>query len=447
MIKSIMKVTLLSFVIIVIMTGAVSAAGYSGYTGYGFTSNSVTVDAGDTFDLYLEAGSLQRFGSLRFSVQFDESVLTLKNVVLNPDDEVPGYMMSSPKKESPVIINWIHTEPYAGYANYAKFTFEVNDDAYSGTYYVNFETYSSESLFYNSIGELIQADGTQNVAAQSAVTVEGKKYTAVSDIKLNKTTLDLAEDEYETLRATISPSGATVSNVTWSSSDPDVAKVSTSGKVTAVSDGVAVIYAKADGVTVECQVTVDTPHVCSYTQKSTADKYLKYEATCESPASYYYSCACGEAGTKTFNSGGLLDHIFNSNGVCAECGYEEHSCSYSIEWKNNADEHWRACECGKVRDKAEHYDENTDGKCDVCRYSLPQKVDKYTVTGTVTSSQNENEDILIELIPEGKTTAAYSTTVKGNNTQYIIKDVAPGTYTMRVSKKNHVTRTYTIIVG
>jgi hypothetical protein len=60
-----------------------------------------------------------------------------------------------------------------------------------------------------------------------------------------------------TLTATVSPSNATNKTVTWSSSNTSVAKVSSSGKVTPVGDGTAVITAKtANGKPAYCTITV-----------------------------------------------------------------------------------------------------------------------------------------------------------------------------------------------
>ena len=53
----------------------------------------------------------------------------------------------------------------------------------------------------------------------------------------------------------------------------------------------------------------------------------------------------------------------------------------------------------------------------------------------------------VQLIASGESTAAYETVVKGNSASYTIEGVAPGTYTMKVMKKNHVTREYTVTVG
>ena len=69
------------------------------------------------------------------------------------------------------------------------------------------------------------------------------------------------------------------------------------------------------------------------------------------------------------------------------------------------------------------------------------------VSGTVTSFNSDTDDITIELFAEGSSSADYTDTVKGNTAEYFIVGVAEGTYTMRVSKANHVTREYTIVIG
>ena len=69
------------------------------------------------------------------------------------------------------------------------------------------------------------------------------------------------------------------------------------------------------------------------------------------------------------------------------------------------------------------------------------------VSGSVTSFNDASGDITLQLIPEGLSEPAYETTVKGNTVAYSFADVAAGTYTLKVSKANHVTREYTIVVG
>ena len=77
-------------------------------------------------------------------------------------------------------------------------------------------------------------------------------------VTLDKTTLSLAVGETAQLTATVKPDDATDKNVTWTSSDESVAKVS-NGKVTAIKSGKATITAKCGDKTAECAVTVTVP--------------------------------------------------------------------------------------------------------------------------------------------------------------------------------------------
>mgnify|MGYP004505780813 CR=1 FL=1 len=69
------------------------------------------------------------------------------------------------------------------------------------------------------------------------------------------------------------------------------------------------------------------------------------------------------------------------------------------------------------------------------------------VSGSVTSFNDASGDITLQLIPEGLSEPAYETIVTGNTVDYYFADVAAGTYTLKVSKANHVTREYTVVVG
>lgn len=68
-----------------------------------------------------------------------------------------------------------------------------------------------------------------------------------------------------------------------------------------------------------------------------------------------------------------------------------------------------------------------------------------TVKGTAKSYLSADDTVTIQLEKSG--VAVYETTVKGNSTDYSISDVANGTYTMRVSKKSHADREYTVKVS
>ena len=80
------------------------------------------------------------------------------------------------------------------------------------------------------------ADGS-NRYATIAVTVKQQP----EELTLNKTDITLKTGNYVTITPTVLPSTTNDRTVTWSSSDASVAKVSTGGRVTAVSPGVAII--------------------------------------------------------------------------------------------------------------------------------------------------------------------------------------------------------------
>jgi len=98
-------------------------------------------------------------------------------------------------------------------------------------------------------------DGSKT--ATCAVTVTAAT-VAVTGVTLNKTTLALTAGGTETLTATLAPETVTNKNVTWSSSDVNIATVDNAGKVTAVAAGTATItVTTVDGSkTATCAVTV-----------------------------------------------------------------------------------------------------------------------------------------------------------------------------------------------
>lgn len=104
--------------------------------------------------------------------------------------------------------------------------------------------------------------GTATITAK----VGGKKYTcvvtvktpiiAVKSIALSSELLKLEKGKTYALKATVSPSNATDSKVTWKSSDATVASVDSKGNVTAKATGVATITASAGKAKATCKVIV-----------------------------------------------------------------------------------------------------------------------------------------------------------------------------------------------
>ena len=107
--------------------------------------------------------------------------------------------------------------------------------------------------------------GTATITA-TAKDGSGKKATCsvtvirpVTSITLDKTLLTIYNGKTETLTATVTPSTASYTDVTWSSSNTSVATVSSSGMVTGVAKGTATITAAAkdgSGKSATCSVDV-----------------------------------------------------------------------------------------------------------------------------------------------------------------------------------------------
>lgn len=70
-----------------------------------------------------------------------------------------------------------------------------------------------------------------------------------------------------------------------------------------------------------------------------------------------------------------------------------------------------------------------------------------TVSGTITTFLDGTDAVTVTLTREGDSSPSYAKVVYGNSATYTFDSVAEGTYTMTVSKKNHVTRTEKVVVG
>ena len=81
-----------------------------------------------------------------------------------------------------------------------------------------------------------------------------------TSVALSKSSYTIKVEATYTLSATVSPEGASVKTVSWSSNDESVATVNSSGKVTGVKVGTCKIIATCDGdpsVKAECAITVE----------------------------------------------------------------------------------------------------------------------------------------------------------------------------------------------
>lgn len=165
----------------------------------------------------------------------------------------------------------------------------------------------------------------------------------------------------------------------------------------------AAAYAKEYGKTF---VALD-PHTCTFDQKVSTDKYLSAPASCTAPAKYFYSCTCGEKGTKTFTHGKALPHTYDdacdtSCNVCNATRTAPHS--YTDEWKNDELVHWHECSCGVKTNEAPHeWDDGatTDAgtvvyRCTVCN---AQRVESIVTPPEVTEPTIPSEPAPTEPAP------------------------------------------------
>ena len=99
-------------------------------------------------------------------------------------------------------------------------------------------------------------------------------------------------------------------------------------------------------------------HTHSFTAEVVSDKYLASRATCTEKAKYYYSCECGEKGTKTFEYGEVSsEHPFGDG------------------WEHDNASHYRqsTCEHKIIKDKAAH-SYNGERVCSVCGYTSTKPI-------------------------------------------------------------------------
>ena len=105
---------------------------------------------------------------------------------------------------------------------------------------------------------VITATSTNGKTASCTVTVE-KKLIPITEVLIDKSSATLTEGESTTLTATVLPENTTDrKDISWSSSNNDIATVDTTGHVEAKKAGTVIITAtSSNGKTAECTVTVE----------------------------------------------------------------------------------------------------------------------------------------------------------------------------------------------
>lgn len=192
---------------------------------------------------------------------------------------------------------------------------------------------------YNFLGWYTQKDGGDKVTTDTVFTMDSTIYAhwqniPVTGLELNKNSLTLQEKGSDTLTATVKPADATSQDVTWESSDTDIATVSEDGTVTAVSAGRATITATAadgSGASASCEVTVTHGDMVQTPKK---------DATCTVDGTEGY-WTCGICGKHFKDEGGTVpttpeDAVIQATGhefeggLCSVCGARDTSFSPAL---------------------------------------------------------------------------------------------------------------------
>lgn len=167
--------------------------------------------------------------------------------------------------------------------------------------------------------------GTATISARANGITKTCKVTVSPSIKLNKKSASVAKGKTVQLKAVVNgPS----KKVTWKSSNPSIASVSSSGKVTAKKPGKVKIKATANKKTATCTITVTKPAIklnkTSLTLKKGSTAALKATVNGTSKKVTWSSsnksiATVSGSGRVTGKKAGTVTITAKANGVSAKC--------------------------------------------------------------------------------------------------------------------------------
>lgn len=162
-------------------------------------------------------------------------------------------------------------------ADFSKVTGKNADLVSIGDGFGGYINYNLELMCWgnNSFGQ-VGSGASANGTAPKSVISNGLTLSIKQPegITLNKSEISVKPKGTAQLTATITPSDAASTSISWSSSNTNIATVSASGSVKGVANGTATITAKTvNGLTATCKVTVSTP-VSSFTVTPSKTKTL-----------------------------------------------------------------------------------------------------------------------------------------------------------------------------
>lgn len=257
------------------------------YNPFKYSPVTVYVERGSNADRFfnsnlteLQASAMANGGSL--------TVVTLDSVADPASIDVSSLELIDAGRQISVagkfrIGSYLNVQPLTSGSDYNAFSAKANGKAFqaydlsllpsgttaSGPFTLTIgqpEGYASSATLYGANASALTtayADNcfTASLSALGPVALinvkEATGGTEVTSVTLNQTTLSLEAGKTGKLSTTVLPVSAADKSITWSSSKPDVASVSSNGTVTAKKAGTAVITATAtNGKNASCTVTV-----------------------------------------------------------------------------------------------------------------------------------------------------------------------------------------------
>lgn len=301
------------------------------------TAGLQTVEA-QGFRVYQSDGTQLQFSMKTDSIVFDNGL---------SGDEVFGPF--TPVNQC-IVGTW-HKSKSESYTFSANGTTNYMEGA---TY--EFMPYQGTIVIYNASGipmnylKVLKVTDEQLLIGSSdgsTVSVWGTTVPAqlVTSIVLSETALNLQVDETKRLTATVLPEDADNPEVTWESSDENVAEVNSRGSVTANGDGTCIITCRAtDGSSVfaECQVTVGgTPPAQEHEYVDLGLPSGTLWATCNvganSPEEVGDYFAWGETTTKEEYSWDDYEHGYGNDALKKYCTHSEYGYNGFTDGKTELD--------------------------------------------------------------------------------------------------------------
>ena len=361
--KRISSLLLCLAVIAVMLASAVPVLAAGSSCTYTVEADKTTAIPGDTitFTVYMQQTGTQTTLEAHLVIPSGLTFVDGSGVLTSGIKEKLGWDSVEWTPDPSKILNGFGSEAYTGTEKLALMTFKctVNSDAAAGDYTVDLSDLVADDE---------NTDPKANISSVPATITVTAAPKPATGITLNKAALSLTAGGSEQLNATVEPADTT-DTVKWSSNKPEIAKVDSTGKVTAVAAGEAVITAKAGDKTATCTVKVS----CSHSLAPVAEK----------------ASNCTEKGWDAYQKCDLCGKLFNVNGdPISEIPYralnDDHDFN-TTEWGyKGADGHAHTCRRNAAhRDAVQPHTPDHEGgatyeyavKCSKCQYEIEPQLE------------------------------------------------------------------------